>query len=87
MDHLQDGVNINTWRHHKLHERVDSEDQTISCTLTLAVVFPRSVAFVWHLCEVEVYKYNKHCRVCDKCVNRFGHHCRWLNNCLGKKNY
>uniref|UniRef100_A0A5B6YP52 S-acyltransferase n=1 Tax=Davidia involucrata TaxID=16924 RepID=A0A5B6YP52_DAVIN len=43
--------------------------------------------FCCSLCEVEVFKYSKHCRVCDKCVDRFDHHCRWLNNCIGKKNY
>ncbi|KVI00851.1 Zinc finger, DHHC-type, palmitoyltransferase, partial [Cynara cardunculus var. scolymus] len=41
--------------------------------------------FYCSLCEVEVFKYNKHCRVCDKCVDRSDHHCR--NNCVGKKNY
>ncbi|KAM0057817.1 putative protein S-acyltransferase [Helianthus debilis subsp. tardiflorus] len=34
--------------------------------------------FYCSLCEVEVFKYSKHCRVCGKC---------WLNNCVGKKNY
>ncbi|CDY40920.1 BnaC06g30580D [Brassica napus] len=43
--------------------------------------------FFCSLCEVEVFKYSKHCRVCDKCVDRFDHHCRWLNNCIGKRNY
>uniref|UniRef100_A0A5B6YNI0 S-acyltransferase n=2 Tax=Davidia involucrata TaxID=16924 RepID=A0A5B6YNI0_DAVIN len=43
--------------------------------------------FCCSLCEVEVFKYSKHCRVCDKCVDSFDHHCRWLNNCIGKKNY
>ncbi|GAV74310.1 zf-DHHC domain-containing protein [Cephalotus follicularis] len=43
--------------------------------------------FSCSLCEVEVFKYSKHCRVCDKCVDHFDHHCRWLNNCIGKKNY
>ncbi|KAJ0694076.1 putative protein S-acyltransferase [Helianthus annuus] len=42
--------------------------------------------FYCSLCEVEVFKYIKHCRVCDKCVDRFDH-CKWLNNCVGKKNY
>ncbi|EPS58309.1 hypothetical protein M569_16505, partial [Genlisea aurea] len=36
---------------------------------------------------LQVLKYSKHCRVCDKCVDRFDHHCRWLNNCIGRKNY
>ncbi|KAA8529383.1 hypothetical protein F0562_033818 [Nyssa sinensis] len=43
--------------------------------------------FCCSLCEIEVFKYSKHCRVCDKCVHHFDHHCRWLNNCIGKKNY
>lgn len=43
--------------------------------------------FFCSLCEVEVYKYSKHCRVCDKCVDHFDHHCRWINNCIGKRNY
>ncbi|KAK7251919.1 hypothetical protein RIF29_35530 [Crotalaria pallida] len=43
--------------------------------------------FFCSLCEVEVFKYSKHCRVCDKCVDHFDHHCRWLNNCIGKRNY
>ncbi|KAB5544541.1 hypothetical protein DKX38_012653 [Salix brachista] len=32
--------------------------------------------FYCSLCEVEVFKYSKHCRVCDKCVDLFDHHCR-----------
>ncbi|MFS8021066.1 putative protein S-acyltransferase [Helianthus anomalus] len=43
--------------------------------------------FFCSLCEVEAFKYSKHCRVCDKHVDRFDHHCGWLNNCVGKKNY
>ncbi|KAH0919477.1 hypothetical protein HID58_027137 [Brassica napus] len=43
--------------------------------------------FYCSLCEVEVFKYSKHCRVCGKCVDSFDHHCRWLNNCIGKRNY
>ncbi|KAL6529334.1 putative protein S-acyltransferase 22 [Orobanche gracilis] len=43
--------------------------------------------FYCSLCQVEVFKYSKHCRVCDKCVDCFDHHCRWLNNCIGKRNY
>ncbi|MFS8025173.1 putative protein S-acyltransferase [Helianthus anomalus] len=43
--------------------------------------------FFCSLCEVEAFKYSKHCRVCDKRVDRFDHHYRWLNNCVGKKNY
>ncbi|KAG2257770.1 hypothetical protein Bca52824_077064 [Brassica carinata] len=36
--------------------------------------------FYCSLCEVEVFKYNKHCKVCGKCVDSFDHHCRWINN-------
>ncbi|KAJ1298234.1 hypothetical protein BS78_01G438300 [Paspalum vaginatum] len=43
--------------------------------------------FFCSLCEAEVLKNSKHCRVCDKCVDGFDHHCRWLNNCIGKRNY
>ncbi|CAD5185096.1 unnamed protein product [Musa acuminata subsp. malaccensis] len=43
--------------------------------------------FYCSLCEVEVLKNSKHCRVCDKCVDGFDHHCRWINNCIGRKNY
>ncbi|CAN6296054.1 unnamed protein product [Urochloa humidicola] len=43
--------------------------------------------FFCSLCETEVLKNSKHCRVCDKCVDGFDHHCRWLNNCIGKRNY
>ncbi|VAH88026.1 unnamed protein product [Triticum turgidum subsp. durum] len=43
--------------------------------------------FFCSLCEAEVLKNSKHCRVCDKCVDGFDHHCRWLNNCVGKRNY
>ncbi|CAL9152335.1 unnamed protein product [Musa hybrid cultivar] len=43
--------------------------------------------FYCSLCEVDVLKYSKHCRACDKCVDVFDHCCRWLNNCVGRKNY
>ncbi|KAG1347870.1 S-acyltransferase [Cocos nucifera] len=43
--------------------------------------------FYCTLCEVEVFRRSKHCRVCDKCVDDFDHHCRWLNNCIGRRNY
>ncbi|RRT69595.1 hypothetical protein BHE74_00003892, partial [Ensete ventricosum] len=43
--------------------------------------------FYCSLCEVEVLKNSKHCRVCDKCVDGFDHHCRWINNCVGRQNY
>ncbi|KAL6867627.1 hypothetical protein ACP4OV_015651 [Aristida adscensionis] len=43
--------------------------------------------FFCSLCEAEVLKNSKHCRVCDKCVDGFDHHCRWLNNCIGRRNY
>ncbi|KAF5821362.1 putative protein S-acyltransferase [Helianthus annuus] len=32
--------------------------------------------FFCSLCEVEAFKYSKHCRVCDKRVDQFDHHCR-----------
>ncbi|KAM3384555.1 hypothetical protein ACQJBY_008907 [Aegilops geniculata] len=43
-------------------EQQDSEDGMFFCSL----------------CEVEVLKYSKHCRVCDKCVDGFDHHCRLI---------
>ncbi|KAF7041520.1 hypothetical protein CFC21_051305 [Triticum aestivum] len=42
--------------------------------------------FFCSLCEAEVLKNSKHCRVCDKCVDGFDHHCRlvvqWLSGTL-----
>mmetsp|Transcript_24137 Transcript_24137/g.62173 ORF Transcript_24137/g.62173 Transcript_24137/m.62173 type:complete len:450 (+) Transcript_24137:101-1450(+) len=40
-----------------------------------------------YICQIEVHKRSKHCKVCRKCVSVFDHHCVWLNNCIGAPNY
>eukprot|EP00741_Cyanophora_paradoxa_P014614 tig00020816_g14094.t1 len=44
-------------------------------------------AFFCCLCQTNVNRKSKHCRICDKCVDVFDHHCKWLNNCVGARNY
>ncbi|KAJ0631954.1 putative protein S-acyltransferase [Helianthus annuus] len=65
-----------------------SEDGMFYCSLCeVEVRLTFEVKLSFSDFKVDVFKYSKHCRVCDKCVDRFDHHCRWLNNCVGKKNY
>ncbi|KAJ0545174.1 putative protein S-acyltransferase [Helianthus annuus] len=59
----------------------------VSCQEVVSRITNYDSKYMYMIGLLQVFKYSKHCRVCDKCVDRFDHHCRWLNNCVGKKNY